>query len=97
MTGVGQQFLPTPQFSSENPFWKNPAATHGFLSPAYRPRLSAQDFLYATTWEIWRRDHHMAYCVRVATQNTVNLNWHVGIRRQVRDILLKEKFSAKTV
>lgn len=96
MSGVGQQFLPLPKFSSENPYWKDPAETHSFLLPDYRPKLSAQDFLYASTWEIWRRDVHMANCVRVAVQRTVRINWYVGIRRQIRDILLKEKQSAKT-
>lgn len=97
MTGVGQQFLPRPQFSSENPFWFNPAEKWGFLFADYRPRMTAQDFLYASTWEIWRRDTHMAYCVRKAVQRTVKINWYMGIRKQIQMLIQKEKQSAKTV
>ena len=98
MGGVGQQFLPHPAFSPENPYWFNPAERYPFLHHDYRPRPTAKDFLYATNWEIWRRDTHMANCVRIATQRTVNLNWQMGIRRQLQIMRLtqKEITSAKT-
>jgi hypothetical protein len=91
MPGVGQQFLPKPQFSSANPYWRNPADDWPFLLPDYRPKLSAQDFMFATTWEIWRPDWHMANLVRIATQRTVRINFLVLCRAQVKYICINQK------
>lgn len=95
MNGVGQPFLPNPSFSSANPFWFDPAEKYPFLFHDYRPRPTAHDFLYATTWEIWRRDTHLAYCIRSAMQRTVKLNWHVGIARQLLKSTQKETHGEK--
>lgn len=93
--GLGQQYLPRPQFSSENPYWYNPAERWPFLLPDYRPRMTAQDFLYATTWEIWRRDTHMANCIRIAMQRTLRINWYMGIRRDIQELLKSQKENKK--
>jgi hypothetical protein len=96
MPGVGQQFLPKPQFTSTNPYWWGKNDRNTFLWPEFRPQPTARDFLFATTWEIWHTDVHMANCVRIAVQRTVRINWHVGISRQIRELLKKEKQSEKT-
>lgn len=76
MPGLGQQYLPRPQFSLDNPYWRIPEM--GFRIE-YRPRLSARDFLYATSWEINRRfDVHGANCVRVAMQRSFWVNLRLG-------------------
>lgn len=53
MSGMGQPLLPTPKFSSDNPYWRIPVISG--LRRDYWQRLSAQDFLRASTWEITRR------------------------------------------
>jgi hypothetical protein len=99
MPGMGQKYLPRPQFSSENPYWWGRDDRMTFLRHELRPKPTAKDFLYATTWEIWRRDVHMANCVRIAVQRTVRINFRVLCRAQIRAICLnqKEKQSEKTV
>lgn len=74
MPGVGQELLPLPRpsFSSENPFWRIPQIEG--IKKEYRPRLSARTFLYACTWELWRRDWFGANCVRRAMERTFWLN-----------------------
>jgi hypothetical protein len=91
MPGMGEKYLPKPQFSASNPYWWGKNDRNTFLLPEFRPRPTARDFLYATTWEIWRPDWHMAYCIRIAMQRTVRINWHMGIARQLQKSTLKEK------
>lgn len=89
--GLGSQYLPKPQFSTVNPYWQDPRKFWGNIAPEVRPRMSARDFLYATTWEIFRWDIQGAYCVRSATQLTVRLNFRVGIVNQIKEKLHNEK------
>lgn len=99
MPGVGQQFLPKPQFSSDNPYW---IPLWKFPHPKLAAQMkmhTGQDFLYANTWERTHMDPHMAYCVRTAMQRTVNISWAFDVQRQIKNLLLnqKETQSAKTV
>ena len=57
--------LPQPRFQSDNPYWRK-ISLFPFLREEIRPKLSAMDFLYATSWEIRSRDIHGASCVRLA-------------------------------
>src|SRR5271154_326393 len=91
MSGLGQQFLPKPQFSSVNPYWQDPAKSWGQFASYVRPLLSARDFLYATTWEIWRWDIHGAFCVRQATIRTVRINTRMQWRSQITDLWKKHQ------
>ena len=87
-TGLGHRYLPRPEFSPNNPYWPDPRK---LPHPELAPKLSARDFLYATTWEMWHPDPHMAYCVRIATIETVRLNTFFGIRNQILALKSKEK------
>ena len=67
--------LPKPSFSRDNPYWRMRFA---FIKPEFRPRLTAQDFLYATVWEINRPFDIVAACyVRKAVLDTYALNFEV--------------------
>lgn len=91
MNGLGQKYLPRPSFSAANPYWRDPRIQGVYKE--YQPKLSAQDFMYASTWEIWRRfDVHMAWCVRQATVDTIKLNWVFALRDQLKSIK-KEKIT----
>lgn len=71
-----QRGLPRPSFSRENPYWR--AEAFRWMDPQYRPRLTAVDFLYATTWEISRPfDLHGAYCCKAAMLATYKVNFQV--------------------
>lgn len=94
MVGLGQQYmskLPIPKFSSNNPYWKNPAELWGWLRPEYRPRLSARDFLYATTWEIYKWDVHGAHLVRQATIRTIRINFRFEVWASVNRCLAQQR------
>jgi hypothetical protein len=67
-----QNFNPQPNFSSDNPYWKPERFL--FVFPEYRPKMNAQDFMYASTWEIYKRDIHGAACVRTAMQRSFWIN-----------------------
>lgn len=61
-----------------------------YVVPAYRPRLSAKDFLYASIWEISRPyDTHGAYCCRSAMLLTLKVN------RPYFGLKLREQFRYK--
>src|ERR1700675_2009875 len=85
---LGERWMnyPRPQFSTANPYWQDPRKFFKGLAPEALPRLSARDFLYATTWEVWRPDIHGAYCVRSATQLTVRLNFRIGTVNQIKEM-----------
>lgn len=84
------QHLPTPHFSLENPYWH--PVNMDFLRPEYRPRLNAQNFLFAATWEMYgKKDHFGAGLVRQAMQRTLKLNLDFG------RIKYKELANAKQV
>ena len=74
MPGVGQPLLPRPNFSSDNPYWRNPADRWGWVMLEARPKLTAQDFLFATSWEMWRKDIHGACLVRQAMMRSFWVN-----------------------
>lgn len=78
-------FSPTPAFSSFNPYWRPDLFL--FVRPEYRPCCTAQDFLYASAYEITARDIHGAYCVREAMQRSF---W-VGLRLNRLKYIEKEK------
>lgn len=90
MSGVGQPFLPLPQFSPENPYWRDNRKFWDFIRPEYRPRLSAQDFLYACVWERNRPDPHMAYCVRTAWTRTKLLEFRLDVKNQFKKLQEKK-------
>ena len=88
MPGVCDNFLPKPSFSEDNPYWRSPKNSP---HPRLLPRLTGQDFLYASTWEIWRRfDTRGAYCVRDAVVRTVKVNWFISLHNQIKLLNLKE-------
>ncbi len=89
--GLGSQYLPKPIFSTANPYWQDPRKFWGNIAPEIQPKLSARDFLYATTWEIWRWDVQGAYCVRQATVLTVRINWKLQWRSTIEKMLAKQK------
>lgn len=91
MSGVGHDLLPRPQFSSDNPLWRIPQVQG--LHRQYWPRLSARDFLYATTWEMYRRDVHGANCVRRAMERTFWINLKYGRINISKENLTHEKVS----
>jgi hypothetical protein len=76
-------FNATPTFSSDNPHW--PTDRFLFVRPEYRPQLTAHDFLFATTWELWKRDIHGAYCVRSAMQRSFWINLRCN-RLKIKEI-----------
>lgn len=91
MSGLGDNFLPLPQFDRSNPYWRDPRING--VKTEYQPRLSARDFLYATVWESMRRyDWLTAMCVRLATVLTVKVNWYFDIRNQILELKNKGAF-----
>lgn len=88
---MGQKFMPLPEFSPENPYWFDPAKRWGFLLPQYRPRPTAQDFLYASTWEIMHTDVRATNMIRVGLQTIVALTWKQAVKNQIRTMLSKQK------
>lgn len=66
--------LPTPQFSANNPYWRNPRELWGWLRAELWPRNNAHNFLYASMWELERFDNHGAWCVHDAMVRTVRIN-----------------------
>jgi hypothetical protein len=97
MPGVGDKLIPKfplPRFSEDNPYWQDPAKWWGWLCPQARPRLTAQDFLYATTWEIYHLDWWMARMIREETVKAVRVATR---QHDYRGLLNKEAGSnAKT-
>jgi hypothetical protein len=93
MPGLGQAFLPKPAFSTDNPYWVDPARYWGWLPSQFWPKLSARDYLYATTWEIRRWDVHGAYCSREALINTIKVQWRFWLHQIIEQyvVTLKEK------
>ena len=88
--GLGQPFLPRPQFHSSNPYWIDPAKNFGFMAPEYRPRRTAQDFLYATAWELTSWDVVGACFVREAMQRSFWIGLRVN-RLNYKEIEKHEK------
>jgi hypothetical protein len=85
MGGIGEHVLPRPSFSPSNPYWIDYGETWKNIYPMYRPRNTAQDFLYASRWEIFRPfDVHGAYCVRTATVLTARVNWRVWLHNELK-------------
>lgn len=74
MSGVGQPFLPRPQFHSQNPHWIDKSRIWSFMRSGIRPRNTGHDFLYASTWELWQRDVVGARFVREAMQRSFWIN-----------------------
>ena len=93
MPGLGDGFLPRPEFSPENPFWIDYSKTWNFIHPDLRPRNNAQSFLYATTWELWGRgfDIHSAYCTRMALIAARKMMRPLELRDSVKNLWAKQK------
>lgn len=93
MTGIGQPLLPRPNFSPDNPFWRDYSKTWNWLAPALRPRNNAQDFLYATTWELWGKgfDIHSAYCTRMALISARKIMRPLELRDSIKNLMIKQK------
>lgn len=80
------QQLPVPQFSSSNPYWRDRRINGVF--PAYQPRNSAQDFMYASVWERdFRRDLYGAHCVRMDITAAVRAAILMATRSRMGDKL----------
>lgn len=92
--GLGRPFLPIPYFSLTNPYWANSNKVWDFIRPEFRPRNSARDFLYATTWELWRFDVHGAHLVRETIGRSHLFEFRLAVKQQFKD-LQKEKKSEK--
>lgn len=60
------------------------------MYPEYQPRLTWQDFLYASTWEMQAPDEHGAYCVRIACERSVKLFMYQTIGNQIKELLNDE-------
>ena len=84
-----RQMLPKANFSSQNPYWQRVLIPSVY--PEYQPQKSARDFLYATTWELWREDVVGACFVRLASIATVRWNWLFSFKQQIQDLLRRKK------
>lgn len=98
LSGLGQpeqvkikSLVPVPKFSSENPYFQNPAHTWGFLRPEYRPKLTGQDYLMACTWEINRWDWLGARFWKEAMLAGVRATCTLSIKLQIAAQIKGEK------
>jgi hypothetical protein len=84
-----KMFEGAPIFDSTNPYWNTERFL--FVRPEYRPTFTAHDFLFATTWELWKRDIHGAYCVRSAMQRSFWVNLRFGRLKYTEKEKVNEK------
>lgn len=73
--------LPHPSFSPSNPYWR-PVVIPGVLQD-FQPLKSAEDYAYATTWELQRifRQPKLCLLVRRVSGPLWRYLWYMNFRK----------------
>lgn len=77
--------LPVPLFSKRNPYFMRLIVPG--VAEDYQPRLTAQDWAYATTWELQRFFLQPKLCLFIERMRTLlwRVHWSIDFRNWWRD------------